>query len=503
MKKESVLTGAAILTFSSLLSRLTGFYYRIYMTKAIGSEGVGLYQLIMSVYLLAWTITSSGITSTVSTLSAKYCSQNRYKESLGVLKSDVLLTLSLSILIEAALLLFAPFIAESVLKDQRAILPLRIISLCFPFMSVGSSVRGYFYGTKNTKIPAASQITEQLVRVFSVMAMFTFFEPKSLSSACSIAAAGIVFGEAVSFIFTIAAFKKLKPKSKKASPSDFMPTVIKSALPLSAGRILGSFLSAAENILIPQKLILYGCTESNALSLYGKLTGMAMPLIQFPTSILMSFSTALSPAISSAATLKESKKLKDAVKKSICLSSAVGIWAMWLFAFFSKHCSSLLYNQASLGAMIVKLAPLCPFLYLNITLTSILNGIGRQKTIFINNMLSSVINLFFINFLMPSFGINAFIFGLFASLFVSFVISLSVICFSTKVKPNIKNTVLKPLLCGFLSGIIKFLPFGYSEISIILSLSLFSLMYIAFLFLTGAFKLSSLKPYIRLSKKQT
>lgn len=508
MKNKSIITGAAILTLSGIATRLIGFYYRIFMTKTMGSEGIGLYQLIMPIYILAWTITSSGITTTVSTMTAKTTAAGNHRESLNILKTALMLTGILSIIVEAALLIFSPFTAEKILNDIRAVSSLRVIALCFPFMSMGSSIRGYFYGTQNTSIPAISQIIEQLVRVLSVITIFTFYKPVSLASACAVTAVGITLGEIVSFIYTLLSFYKFKkeiPLQKGMfHPTEHLPAILSSAVPLSSGRILGSFLSTAENILIPQMLLLYGYTESNALSVYGKLTGMAMPMIQFPTAVLMSFSTALAPAIS-ASNIRENSHIKHTIEKSLLFSSVMGIWALTVFIFFPKQVSFLLYNQSSLGSMVIRLAPLCPFIYTGVTLSGILNGLGKQKIIFLNNMLSSFINLVTIYTLMPIYGIYTFIFSMFISLFLTTSISLFVIIKATDIRPSIVNLLLKPLVCSVSTGIIaKFIPLfhSFSKPSIIISITAISILYFSFTILTGSVELRDITSLIPHKKRQ-
>ena len=63
MYKKSIIRGAVILTAANLITRIMGFFYRVYMSDAIGSEGMGLYQLVMPIYLLSWSVTSSGFST--------------------------------------------------------------------------------------------------------------------------------------------------------------------------------------------------------------------------------------------------------------------------------------------------------------------------------------------------------------------------------------------------------------------------------------------------------
>ncbi len=509
MKKESILTGALILTLTGFITRIIGFCYRIYMTKMIGSEGMGLYQLIMPVYILAWTITSSGITTTVSALTAKKAALKKYEESIDMLYCACFITGALSIIMTTIVFFFSPVIADRFINDLRAVYSLKVIAICFPFMSVGSSIRGYFYGLQNSSIPAISQITEQLVRVITVIGIFSFFDPKGLSSSCAVTAMGITMGEFISFIFTFIAFLKLKKDliSHKYihDPFKHFFPIMSSAIPLSSGRILSSFLSTFENMLIPQKLIAYGYTESNALSVYGKLTGMAMPVIQFPTAILTSFSTALIPSISAKTDIKNNKYIKTTIERGILFSSVAGFWALTVFIFLPKQAAFLLYDQSSLGVFIIKLAPLCPLIYTHITLAGILNGLGKQKVIFTNNILSSVINLLFIELLMKNIGINAFIAGMFTSLLLTCIISIFVIVRATAVKSDIINFLLKPASCSILSGVlINFSPVSGSfvKIHIIINIVTISTAYSMLILLCRAIKTTDIKIFLPKIKKQ-
>jgi len=508
MKKESILQGALILTITGFLTRIIGFYYRIYMTKTVGSEGIGLYQLIMPVYLLAWTITSSGISTTVSAKIAKKTALRQYKECIEIVLCSVIITGISSLIIECFVFLFAEHISLYFIKDMRSVSALKILALCFPFMSIGSAIRGYFYGIQNSSIPAVSQITEQLVRVFSVMGIFIFFVPNSLERACAVMATGIALGEFISFMFTVISFmaicKNIRTDYRKLSPLTHFRPIMSSALPLSGGRIISSVLSTAENLLIPQKLVLYGYTESNALSVYGKLTGMAMPLIQFPTAIITSFSTAMIPSISASKNIKNDVNIKKTIEKSLLFSSAAGIWAFTVFAFMPKQIAFLMYDQSSLGNIIIKLAPLCPLIYSHITLAGILNGAGRQNIIFLNNILSSIINLVFIEFSMNKIGINAFISGMFVSLCIVCIISLYVIIKSTSARLNIKNIVLKPVVCSLMSGfLLKINPLSnsFDKLHIISLLFILSIFYLLLLILTGCFKKDDIKTFIKRKKQ--
>ena len=71
MSRKNIITGTLILTCANLITKCMGFFYRVFMSNAIGAEGMGLYQLILPLYMLAWSITSAGFTTTISHLAAQ------------------------------------------------------------------------------------------------------------------------------------------------------------------------------------------------------------------------------------------------------------------------------------------------------------------------------------------------------------------------------------------------------------------------------------------------
>ena len=279
MGKKQIMQGALLLSASNLLSRLLGFFYRITMTKAIGAEGMGLYQLMMPIYALSWSLTSAGLTTTLSHLTAREMALGQTGNAKRILRLSLLLSLCLSTLVAIGLFVLAPVLSVHVLQDERAIRPLQIVSCCIPMMALGSCMRGYFYGLQKHAVPAASQLLEQLVRlgaIFSLSAAFSLALPEK--AVCA-AAAGIVLGETASFLLTLFCLK-MQPVAKRSprfSWHQSLSLILSMAVPLSATRVFGSLLHTAENILIPQRLALFP-QSTNALADFGRLTGMAMPL---------------------------------------------------------------------------------------------------------------------------------------------------------------------------------------------------------------------------------
>ena len=496
MNKSTILKGAFILTLANIFTRVIGFFYRIYMNNTIGIEGMGLYQLILPIYSLCWSITSAGFTTTISKLTAQEKAKNEYGNINKILKQSLFMCILVSIIISTILYYLSDVFAIYIIKEERTLLSLKILTICFPFMSAGSCIRGYFFGLQNSIVPATSQIIEQIVRIIVVFLTAKKLVPMGLSYACISAILGIVIGEIISFIFVFIIYHKTKIKknfSKKPSMNTLkiFITIISMTIPLSVGRFIGSLLSTIENLLIPQRLELFSNTGENAMKIYGSLTGLIMPLIQFPTAFLMAISITLVPAVSEAAAIKNKRQIKQAVNLSIFFTVIISLCFTSIFAIFSTEVCYIIYGEKNLDVLLLKLAAVCPFLYLQITLSGLLNGLGEHTYILKNNILSSVINISFIYFGIPIYGIDAFIFGWIISLILTSLISFKRVLKITKIKIDIKKCFLYPILCILLSSLtarLIFLKATKNIINAILIIILMCLFYMILLFITGCIK---------------
>lgn len=453
MSKKQLITSTIILTSANLFTKFLGFYYRIFMSNAIGSEGIGLYQLIMPVYALAWSITSSGFTTAVSRLTARESAKGETGNLGRIVKQALAMCLILSIGVSMLLFFGAEEISRQILNDSRASLSLRLLALAVPFMAAGSCLRGFFMGLQQMQIPALSQVLEQIVRILAIFLLADLFVPLGLSYACFAAVCGIFIGESLSFGFTFLSYLRFKRRKKMIkrpamSSHESAILILSMALPLSATRVTSSLLSAAENILIPGRLQAYGYSAEKALSLYGELTGMAMPLLLLPSAFLMAASTSLVPEISQACASGHSQRVSRTASAALLFTSVISIGAACFFAVFPKEICYIIYGRMELGELLLPLSFLCPLLYGQTTLSGLLNGLGEHFFLFWSHMLSSLITIAFVWFAMPIYGISAFLAGWFFSLLLVTILAFYRLKKATGVFPPFLSYFGKPLLAG-------------------------------------------------------
>ena len=493
MSRKTIVTGTLILTAANLITKCMGFFYRVFMSNTIGAEGIGLYQLILPLYALAWSITSAGFTTTISHLTAQEHIRGQNGNIGRIVKQAVILSLCCSAVVSGVLFFFSDEIALCLLKDSRTALSLRLLAPAVPFMAAGSCFRGFFLGIQETVIPAFSQVLEQTVRILTIYFLAGVFVPKGLSYACGAAVCGILLGEMLSCGFTVLHYFHYKRKHKfirkpTLSSATALVMILGTAVPLSASRIAGSLLSTVENLLIPRQLQLHGQNTVQALSTYGELTGMAMPLILLPSACLMAASVSLVPEISEACAVKQDSRISKTVSATFLFTSIVGFGAAALFAVFPQEICYIVYDRAALGQVLFPLAFLCPLLYAQTTLHGLLNGLSEQFFLFRNHILSSCISIGIIWFCMPSYGVAAFLGGWFLSLLFSVGSALHRLWKRTAVLPSFYNCFLKPMLAGVAAGLLTkycIRIFPPSKLLFFGSLCGMGILYFLFLFLLG------------------
>ncbi len=411
MLKSTLAKGTIILTAAGLLSRILGFFYRIWLSEHLGSELLGIYQMIFPISGVCYTIYASGIQTAISKITAER------KASLSVFFHGLTLSLFLSLLLSFCLYEGAPFLAGRFLFEERTVAPLRILSFMFPFGAVTACCNGYYYGKSNSRYPAISQLTEQIIRISC--ACLLVFAIHGLTFSCELAVLVLVIGEAVSAATSLFSLILSECRGRKLSPrylnKSGLHDIFRLALPLTSQRLIINLLHSFEATLVPYTLQQSGMTKTAALSQYGILNGMAFPFIFFPTALTGSLAVLLLPVISRASKEENQDYLHKVIRLSLGFSSALGFACTAFFLLTGNVLGNAVFHEPQAGAYIRILAWLCPFMYISSTLGSILNGLGKVYQTFSISVLSLVIKIGCLMLLVPTYGMPAYFFTLLIS----------------------------------------------------------------------------------------
>lgn len=430
-KKDTIIKGTFILTITGFLSRFIGFFYRIFLSRTFGEEGVGLYQLVFPIFALGFSFTAAGIEVALSRLVAQKLSLGKTAEARQSLFTGLFFSFSLSLTVMILIQTNALWLAEHVLRDIRCGNLLVSLSYIFPFASIHSCICGYYLGLKRTKRLAISQLVEQIVRVLSVYLICITMLRNNSPLSVNIAVIGLVLGEIGSALYCILTFEKtgrISPTGTvlKTDHHSFsrMKELLSLSMPLTANRVLLNVLQSIEAVSIPGSLILFGLSNSEALSLYGVLTGMAMPCIFFPSALTGSIATMLLPTIAEVQTQNNRNALIGLIRKVTGCVFFLGCLCTAGFLFTGNFIGNLLFHSGTAGKFIVTLAWICPFMYANTTLISILNGLGKVSSSLFINTCGLCLRIFSVFFLIPAFGIIGYLWGLLGSQVLISVLSI-------------------------------------------------------------------------------
>ena len=416
--KNMILRGTLLLTIAGVISRIMGFFYRIFLANTIGAEGMGIYQLIFPIYSVCFSLCASGIETAISKLTAEKIATGNPKEASDILKLGISITLTLSISCSLIIFSHAGFLAEVFLKEPRCTELLKILAVTIPFGTTQSCICGYYFGVHKAGVPSFAQLIEQSFRIGCVFLLYHIYLTNQITISPAIAVIGLVFGEIISLIFTVTCFS-FQPQKKILSARGSMISNLKEifslSIPLTVSRICINLLASLEATLIPNALKAYGMDSASALSLYGILTGMALPFILFPNALTGSISLMLLPAVSESQAGGHLDTLKNTLQKSFSFCILLGCCCLFFFLIFGNFLGEFIFSNSMAGNFITVLAWLCPFLYLNTTLTSVLNGLGKTSITFFNGITGLFIRIGFIAFTVPVLGIHGYLFGLLAS----------------------------------------------------------------------------------------
>lgn len=416
--KHRLFQGAVILTAAGFISRIMGFFFRIFLSHAFGEESVGLYQLIFPVYILCLSVGASGIQTAVSRITAEKLSLGKKEEAKTVLAAALCLTLMISFVEILLIQGNADFIADSFLGDARCAEMLVIISYALPCAAVHSCICGYSLGLQNAKLPAISQLIEQTFRILFVLLFFFFLKDIGSTPSVRTAAAGIVAGETAAAAFSLRMLSRRHVPAKLPRPGRMIKglrELLGQSLPLTANRTAVTLLQSVEAVSIPACLKLYGLSASESVSLYGVLTGMALPCILFPSAITNSVGTVLMPAVSAANASGRRSALLLLLKRAVGSCLILGLSCCLFFLVFGELIGSMLFHSDSAGRFILTLAWICPFLYTNTALLSAINGYGKTTATFLINTCGLLIRIAGVFLAIPQFGIQGYLWGLLAS----------------------------------------------------------------------------------------
>ena len=409
-RRKVYLQNAMLLTASGLVLRMLGMGFRVVLSAYLGGEGMGLYQLILAVYMVFVSLATAGMNVAATRLAAQ--SLARGQGMAATLRGLCTAALAFGTVAMVAQALLAGPAAHSLLHDARAETALRVLAPSLPFMAVSGALRGCFLAARRVTPNVVTQLIEQLVRMAVAVAGLRVVAQWGAGYGCAAVLLGNTVSEGVSCCLMLL-FAARTPEFARRGQEPLHPytrrELYEIVLPVTGSRLLGSGLQAVESSLIPLTLSLYTGSRAVAMTQYGNFKGMALPLLFFPFSVLSALSGLLMPEITRAHTRGDGAGTRHLIGTMLKLTGLFSLAAGACFVAFGPQLAQIVYRDAEVGRYVQVLGFVAPFMYLESMVDGVLKGLGEQLATFRYSLADSLLRIAAIAVLLPRYGIMAFL----------------------------------------------------------------------------------------------
>ena len=397
--KEKFIKSSIILIIGGALTKILGIVIRLAMARVVPLETISLYMLVLPSFSLMMAISQLGFSKGVS----KLVSENRYK-SKKILFSILPLSILINITLTIFLIISSKFIANNLLHNSNAYLPILAISLVLPFDSLSSMLRGFFFGKEKMTPHVVSHLMEQIVRLLLMILVIPLFKEKSITYQTTALILINVISELFSSLVLILFLpKKFTIKKIDLKPSLFyLKNVLSISIPLTTTRIIGTIGYFFEPIILSFSLLKCGYTTSFITREYGIITAFVMPILLLPSFFTNAISSAMFPIISREYVKGNMIYIKKKLWQAIRFSLFIAIFSIILINLFPSELLKFFYNT-KLGVNYLRfLSPIFILYSLEAPLSSFLEATNHAKNAMYDNLIAIIIktiSLFILSFL--------------------------------------------------------------------------------------------------------
>lgn len=472
---------AAILTATSLIMSAVSMSFTVYVTAKIGAGGVGLYQLIMTVYRLAATVATGGIGLAANRLVSEETATGRPDGASKAVKTCLTYAISLSVCAGILLFFLSEHIAVKWLGDVRASRSIRILAFGLLPLSASSVLCGYFTAARRVIKNSAVLLCEQCVKITLSVYFLGLVADGGAESACAALVLSGTLAETASCLtlFVLYLFDKRKRRTAfEPSKNDngICRRMLSIAVPIALTSYLRSGLNSVEQMMIPWGLKKYGCSESVALSEYGIIGGMVIPIIMFPAVFVSAFSSLLITEVSAWRAVGSKDKINLTFSYIFRFTVLFSVAVAAVLCGYGGDIAVSIYSNARAGAFVRILAPLVCVMYLDSVTDSMLKGLNQQQSHMRYNIIDSAVSILLTVLLLPVMGINGYIVVITVSEALNFFLSFRRLVTVTGFKARLFDEVFKPAVAACLSVLImrlfrRFIP--SVAVSVICALALY------------------------------
>lgn len=450
---SSVLAGTVLLTVIGLFSQVVGFLYRIVLSRLIGAETMGLYQLVMPVYSMFMSMTAVGLTVAVSTLSAKFHALGDSGAIRDTLRRAVWCFFRMAVPLGILVIVASDPISVYLIGDARTRLGIVLLVPCVLLTGVENLHKHCFYGIGRVGPPAATETAEQLIRSAAVIGLLLLLQPRTGEQKVGIIVTGMVLCEIFSAVTLTVLFRRHWRREPAAAGVHWVDCrqLMGIAIPVSMTSLLGTILGSANAVLIPSRLVVGGMEASEAMSAFGVMCGMTMPLLAMPTGFVGALCLTMVPDLARRTAGGDRRAAGRFLDRVLSATSILMAPAMALLAVIGPTVGQAVYKEPAVGEYVTWLAIGTLLSCYQMVLSGALNGLDLQKLGARNAIISDVVQLLFTYFTVPQWGLAGFVVGFVLSSLVGMALNLGSVLHATGLKLKAYRWFVRPILSAALT----------------------------------------------------
>ena len=470
------LKGTMILTISSIIVKVIGSLNWIILSRVLGGEGIGLYQMGFPIYLMAITVSSAGVPVAISIITSEKLANKDYHGAKRVFNVSLRLLLISGLVFSSALLFGADFlINQHIIRDARAYYSIIALAPAVFFVTFLASFRGYLQGWQIMTPTATSEVVEQLVRVITMLVFADLFMPYGLAYAAGGASMGAGAGAFCALLVIMWFYRRLKRRLHEEieaqddsipqeSAGHIIKRLLKLALPVSLTSLMLPIGANLDLLIVPQRLEVAGFDVRHATELFGYLTGMAVPLVNLATIFTAAMTISLVPSISESRTLERFDAIRDKIRLAFRVAMIITFPCFMGLFFLAEKVAALIYNAPGAAGAIQTMSVGILFLGMHQISTGILQGLGKTAIPVINMILACLVKVVMSWWLtaIPLLGIKGASMATVADFAVAAIINMGFIYKYTGFTFSL-GSLLKPLLAAGVMGAVIYAVLGITE----------------------------------------
>lgn len=415
-KDRSLAINTALLTASGLAMRFVGMVWQIWLVSRIGEAGIGLFQLVVSVSTLAATVAISGIRYTATRLVSEELGLRRPGGAAQALAACMLYGLFFGLAAGLILMLLAEPLGFLWLGDARTVRPLMLIALQMPLTGIDSVMHGYFTAVGRIWKSVIISVMQQFITIAATALLLLHCPPGNLEYSCLAITAGQLIGAAIETLVIAVVYNldRTGHGIRRAHSPISLPTMtnrmLAIALPLAATAYARSGFSTLQHLLVPSGLRASGLEAETALASYGAIQGMALPVILFPSCVMLAVAELIVPKLTEKQVQGKHGSIQHTTERILTTGLSFSAVTTALFLALGDKLGLILYDSPEAGTYIQLFAWIVPVMYLDMLADGCLKGLGEMMFCMYVNIADAAISALLVWLILPKWGIPAYTF---------------------------------------------------------------------------------------------